>query len=155
MKQETTGEDMTAFEIPIAQGGCLCGAVRFRVTRPLREVINCHCGQCRRAHGNFAAYTAVDSDGLELLRHDGLKWYRSSDSAERGFCKQCGASLFWKPTSRDYVSISAGALDAPTGLRTAAHIFCDDAGDYYEIADQLPRYPGTMGGAKSADQRGG
>lgn len=135
---------MTENPDPVAQGGCLCGSVRYRINSPLREVINCHCGQCRRTHGHYAAYTSVEQKGLDLVRSDGLKWYRSSKSAERGFCRDCGASLFWRRRSGAQVSVSAGTLDPPTRLRTAAHIYCKDAGDYYEISDTLPRHPGTL-----------
>jgi len=69
-----------------------------------------------------------------------LRWY-VADGRERGFCAKCGASLFWRRTGSDQTSISAGTLDAPTGLRTALHIFTDTRGDYYEITDDLPRYP--------------
>jgi hypothetical protein len=61
------------------------------------------------------------------------------------------ASLFWVPEGDDHVAIAAGTLDQPTGLRTVAHIFVADAGDYYTIADGLKTYPGTQSPA-SADK---
>ena len=64
-----------------------------------------------------------------------------ADDRERGFCRRCGASLFWRRSGADRISIAAGTLDGPTGLRTAAHIFVADRGDYYEITDDLPRFP--------------
>ena len=124
----------------VRQGGCLCGRVRYRVDGKLRDVVNCHCTQCRRTHGHFSAYTAAVPDALTLLREDSLKWFRSSENAARGFCSECGASLFWKPASGEYVAIAAGTLDPPTGLRTVAHIFCAHAGDYYDIDDGLPAH---------------
>ncbi len=122
-------------------GRCECGAVRFALRGPPRPVINCHCAMCRRLHGHFAAYTAVAPDALLLVEQRGLRWYRSSDIAERGFCGECGASLFWRPAHGRYVAVAAGALDPPTGLRTAAHIFVADKGDYYDLSDDLPRHP--------------
>lgn len=124
-----------------AAGGCECGAVRYEVRGPLREVINCHCGQCRRTHGHFAAYSAAARADLAIVEDRGLKWYRSSDSARRGFCGECGGALFWDNPGRDHMAIAAGTLTAPTGLKTAGHIFVADKGDYYEIADDLPRWP--------------
>ena len=76
-----------------AAGGCECGAVRYEVRGPLREVINCHCGQCRRTHGHFAAYSAAARADLAIVEDRGLKWDRSSDSARRGFCGGCGGGL--------------------------------------------------------------
>ena len=75
------------------EGGCDCGAVRYQARGPLRDVTNCHCGQCRRTHGHFAAYTNADKDGLSFIEDRGLKWYKSSDFARRGFCGECGASI--------------------------------------------------------------
>ncbi len=66
-----------------ARGGCLCGAVRFELSGPLRPVVACHCGQCRRSHGHYASYTALRRDGLRMLADDGLAWYRSSETARR------------------------------------------------------------------------
>ena len=74
------------------QGACLCGSVRFNLKGELRSVINCHCGQCLHTHGHYAAYTAVEKEKLEFIIDDGLKWYRSSKDARRGFCKECGGS---------------------------------------------------------------
>jgi hypothetical protein len=123
-------------------GGCLCGAIRYVVTGPLREVENCHCSRCRRAHGHVAAYTAAPAGALSLTEQRGLRWY-IADGRERGFCGECGASLFWRRSGSEQTSIAAGTLDAPTGLRTAFHIFTDSKGDYYEITDDLPQYPGS------------
>jgi hypothetical protein len=85
------------------------------------------------------AYTEVASDALSLLEDRGLSWY-VADGRERGFCRECGASLFWRGPEAGRTSIAAGTLDEPTGLRTAAHIFVDSKGDYYEIVDDLPRF---------------
>ena len=131
-----------------ATGGCLCGAVRYRIAGRLREVMNCHCSQCRRTHGHFAAYAAVRSDRLELTEEHGLAWYESSPKAARGFCRSCGASLFWRPGDLDYVAVAAGTLDAPTGLKTVAHIHVADKGDYYEISDDLPQHAAGAGATK-------
>ena len=125
-------------------GGCECGAVRYQVNSVLRDVVNCHCKQCQRTHGNFAAYTAINKEYLSLIKEDGLKWYRSSDHARRGFCKECGASLFWDPLNKEHICIAAGTLDAPTNLTLVRHIFVADAGDYYHLDDELEKLPGSM-----------
>jgi hypothetical protein len=122
-----------------SDGGCLCGAVRYEVRGALRDVVVCHCSRCRRTHGHVGAYTEVASDALRLLEDRGLRWY-VADGRERGFCRECGASLFWRVPGDGPVSIAAGTLDEPTGLRTMAHIFVDSKGDYYEIHDDLPRF---------------
>lgn len=117
-----------------ASGGCLCGAIRYRVDGPLRDVVFCHCSRCRRTHGHFAAYTACARADLELLEARGLRWYES-DERRRGFCAGCGASVFWESEGISRISISAGTFDEPTGLSAGHHIFTADAGDYYELTE--------------------
>jgi len=126
-------------EKKIATGGCLCGAVRYEVQGPLRPVINCHCGQCRRTSGHFVAATAAAPEQLTLIKDDGLRWYHSSALARRGFCHTCGSSLFWDPLDEEktHISIMAGTLDSPTGLETVLNIFTEDAGDYYQLDENL------------------
>jgi hypothetical protein len=124
-------------------GSCLCGAVRFTVAGELRDVVNCHCSQCRRFHGHVGAYTDAPRTALQFSEARGLRWYRSSSFARRGFCGECGSSLFWERLGGDMISIAAGCLDSPTGLKTVRHIFVADQGDYYEITDGLEQIPGT------------
>lgn len=123
---------------PTAAGGCLCGAVRYAVRGPLRDVVVCHCEMCRKAHGHIGAYTAARKDDLSLVEARGLRWYASSSMARRGFCAECGGTLFWEGSGRDTISIAAGTLDGRTGLKTVLQIHMDSAGDYYEIDPRIP-----------------
>jgi hypothetical protein len=129
---------------PPARGRCLCGAVSFAVHGPLREVVICHCSQCRRWHGHVCAASACAREHLVVESDEGLRWFddpRSDAGARRGFCSRCGSSLFWDAPGRATVSIAAGTLEQPTGLRAAAHVYVADAGDYYELPDDnLPRF---------------
>ncbi len=122
------------------KGRCLCGAVAFEITGPLRPAIACHCRQCRVTSGHFWAATSVLDEAMTFERDDGLRWYQSSDTAKRGFCDQCGASLFWKPVGQDRTAIAVGVIEEPTGLALSAHVFVEDKGDYYEIGDGLPQH---------------
>jgi hypothetical protein len=126
-----------------ASGGCLCGAVRYEVRGPLRDVVVCHCERCRRTHGHVAAYSACAAAHLAVHEDGALRWY-VADGRERGFCSRCGASLFWRVAGRDTVSVAAGTLDPPTGLRTVAHIHVRDQSDYYEIAGEGERHAGGL-----------
>ncbi|MDH3586361.1 MAG: GFA family protein [Gammaproteobacteria bacterium] len=123
-------------------GSCLCGAVRFVVNGPLGNVSYCHCSQCRKTSGHFVAAVDCSPGDLQLLEDKGLRWFRSSAIAQRGFCENCGSSLFWRPEHGRHVSIMAGVLDLPTGLQADEHIFVDDASDYYVIDDGLPQFAG-------------
>ena len=68
-------------------GSCLCGAVKFEITGPLRPVIACHCLQCRKQTGSYMSATGVKDRYLKLVETRGLKWYRSSEVARRGFLR--------------------------------------------------------------------
>ena len=125
-------------------GRCLCGEVRFGVRGRLRDLIACHCGQCRRQTGLYYAATNVSDDALEISEDGALKWFKSSDTARRGFCSNCGSALFWKRDGDGYTSILAGSLDEPTGLKISCHIYVADKGDFYEIADGLPQFEHVM-----------
>ena len=122
-----------------ATGGCLCGAVHYELTRPLRDVVVCHCAMCRKTHGHIGAYTSAPKAALRLTESHGLKWYRSSPQIRRGFCSECGASLFWESEDRENISVAAGSLDPPTGLKTALQIYVASAGDYYNVAADIPQ----------------
>lgn len=123
-------------------GGCLCGGVRYRTRGELRDAIACHCSQCRRTSGHYAAMTSVANADLTIMRADTLQWYRSSDSAERGFCRICGGNVFWRPTGEERTAITAGTLDTPTGIKLQEHIFVADKSDYYALDDGLPKKAG-------------
>ncbi|MEE9452770.1 MAG: GFA family protein [Paracoccaceae bacterium] len=118
------------------KGGCLCGAVKYTVNRPLRAVVNCHCGQCRKTSGHYVAATSVARDQIDIT--GAVTWYQSSATARRGFCATCGANLFWDGAGKN-LSIFAGTLDGATRLQTVGNIYVADKGDYYEITDGLPQ----------------
>lgn len=133
-------------------GGCLCGRVRFFTEGPLREVVACHCTQCRRQSGHFYAATGIADDRLRIEGAENITWFKSSPAARRGFCSICGAALFWKYEGESRTSITAGAFDKPSGLKLARHIFCADKGDYYEISDGLPQFEDTCDDLRVADR---
>lgn len=119
---------------PVYRGSCLCGATAFEVHGPLRGVVACHCTQCRKQTGHYLAATSAATADLRMTGDSHHRWYRSSHTARRSFCAQCGSTLFWQAdASPARISIAAGCLDGATGLSTEGHIFCADKGDYYAI----------------------
>lgn len=127
----------------IHRGSCLCGEVVFEVEGPLRDVIACHCTQCRKTSGHYWAATSAPHEWFRLVRDAGLVWYRSSPTAQRGHCGHCGATLFWQPEGEARISFSPGALEGVTGVQTAEHIFTEDGGDYYPESTAPRTAPGA------------
>lgn len=123
-------------------GGCACGGVRYEVNGKLRDIIACHCEQCRRTSGHFVAATACRRAHFRLTMQDTLQWYCAKPDYRRGFCNRCGSSLFFEAISGERVSIAAGTLDCNQGLRVAAHIYTSEAGDYYSIDPAIDSSPG-------------
>ena len=121
------------------RGSCLCGAVSFKVEGELSPPDACHCSQCRKASGHYWASTDVPRDAVTISGEDKLGWFQSSEKVRRGFCKECGSPLFWDAAGRANIAISMGAFEDPTGTHLEKHIFVGDKGDYYDIADGLPR----------------
>ena len=133
------------------QGGCLCGAVRYEVRGPLRDVVTCHCSMCHKLHGGSGPHSKAAREDIVLLEDRGLRWYESSTRARRGFCAVCGSGLFWEPVNQPGTGIVAGTLDQPTGLKTIGHIFVAERCDFTEIAGEAPRFEGSSEGALEGD----
>lgn len=118
---------------------CQCGAVRFEVHEMPSEPTACHCVQCRKQSGHYFASANVKKSSVRFTQAGPLKWFQSSEKIRRGFCADCGSSLFWEPVHRDWTSIALGAFDGATRLQLARHIFVAEKGDYYAITDGLPQ----------------
>ena len=92
--------------------------------------------------GHFFAATAAPQDAFEITEASGLEWYRSSKTSRRGFCRECGSSLFFDHGPDEPIGIAAGSLDDDSALRLAVHIYVDEAGGYYSIGDDAERFDG-------------
>jgi arginase len=133
-------------DLPLT-GGCLCGGVRYELTKPFRRANHCHCSLCRRHSGTFGlSQGRVPRDGFNLLRGEELvQVYRPPQgTAVKAFCSVCGSSLFggtW-PDGPE-VSVRLGSLDGDPGIRPQYHSFTDSKAPWDRLpADGLPRYPG-------------
>ena len=119
---------------------CLCGSIKIKTKGYHRNVSNCHCIQCRKTHGIYGAYSNVKDKDINFINKKNLRWFKSSKSAKRGFCKKCGASIFFKIKNSDNISIAAGMFDKPTKLKTMRNIFVRTKSDFYKITDKLPKF---------------
>lgn len=119
-------------------GGCLCGAVRFLV-RHAGEVVLCHCGMCRRVHGG--PLFAVMCEGEPVFEAGStVGVYRSSEQGERGFCQQCGSTLYFRHRAQDAFAFTAGSFDDQAPMMVTGQIYMDDKPGFYALANDTPRY---------------
>jgi hypothetical protein len=121
-------------------GSCLCGKVRLDIQQLERQVVACHCTQCRKQTGHFVAATRVDNEHLFIDGDEHINWYKSSDDAERGFCKHCGSIMLWRMKDSARTSVMAGCLDGDSGLKIDRHIYVENKGDYYDLESHIPQF---------------
>lgn len=107
----------------VFDGGCHCGAVRFRVTGPVGKILICHCHDCMRTAGLSWAGVDAALDRFDLVKDAGLKWYDSSAIAKRGFCGDCGASLFYQLHAASLIAIAPGMFDQSDQFEVAGQIY--------------------------------
>lgn len=121
-------------------GKCLCGAVSITLNHMRREVDICHCDMCRRTYGSFGAMVA--GDGFSVAGDENVGIYRSSEWAERAFCKTCGSALWYRFSPTDFYSFAAGHFDLPEGLPIKQQIFVEEKPDWYDLAQDSPMKTG-------------
>ncbi len=124
-------------------GGCLCGAVRYRAAAEPRYATHCHCAMCRRSSGApMVTWVAFPTASLTYTL-GAPRLYRSSDTAERGFCAACGSQLTFRyQEGSDEIDISAGSLDDPDAIIAPRdHLWTSSQVAWLKIDDDLVRYP--------------
>lgn len=123
-------------------GGCLCGAVRYRMSGPMRNASICHCSMCRKAGGApYMAFVTVERARLTYLGAE-PRLYRSSDTASRGFCAVCGTALTYEgDTSPEEVDLAIATLDDPAAIPPLDQIFAADAIGWALDLTSLPSHP--------------
>ncbi len=98
-------------------GGCQCGAVRYALLAEPTHPNICYCRMCQKQFGNiFGAFAGVRTDEFEVTRGT-MAWFHSSDSAQRGFCRDCGTPLAYQFRDRPRISVSLGSLDEPERIK--------------------------------------
>jgi hypothetical protein len=116
------GEDFHANEEPGMSavritGGCQCGAVRYALHAQPTNPCICYCRMCQKQFGNlFGSFAGVRTEEFEATRGE-IAWFRSSDDAERGFCRDCGTPLAYRYRDRPRISMALGSLDEPEKIK--------------------------------------
>lgn len=92
-------------------GGCLCGAVRLRLSGPPYNVDYCHCTSCRKHTGApVSVFLDCKAAIVEFTKGE-RALYESSPGVWRGFCAKCGSTLTYE--IEDEIHIHIGAMDRP------------------------------------------
>lgn len=133
------GRNVTKKGVDVPKASCNCGAVRVEVAAPITAPNACHCALCRKQSGHFWASAEFPKSAVTVSGASNVTWYQASEKVRRGFCKTCGCNMFFDPLFQDWTAIAMGAFDGESQARLALHIFTDDKGDYYDIADGLPQ----------------
>ena len=128
------------------EGGCLCGAVRYRVLGKPNWVALCHCRSCRRSCGSVIMTWAGYPAGNYAVIRGSPRRHASSTDVTRGFCGDCGTPLsFESDRWPGEVHITVGSLDRPEDMPPRSHVFTEEQIPWLHIADDLPRFAKTGG----------
>ncbi|MBK7974428.1 MAG: GFA family protein [Deltaproteobacteria bacterium] len=123
----------------VIEGGCLCGAVRYRVTGEPKYRVMCHCESCRRAAGSpVVAWVTFEPANFAFTKGQPVS-YRSSPPVTRTFCGTCGTPLTYVRVDRpDDVDLTTASLDRPGDFPPVAHLWMEDALPWVRFGDELP-----------------
>lgn len=124
-------------------GACLCGAVQFEIHGSIRNIIYCHCSQCRKAQGSaFATNGIVHKDHFKFSQGESeLTAYTASEHQTKYFCKHCGSPIMSQSTNRpDDVRVRLGTIESDIRERPEAHIFITSRANWENVCENLPEY---------------
>ena len=120
------------------KGSCLCGAVKIELPRETTKLGVCHCAMCRKLSGGGALLALHGDSELRATGTEHIGRYKSSDWAERGFCKKCGTPLFYHLTVGSMEHFySSGLFDGDNeGFKITEEIFIDQKPDHIPFLDE-------------------
>jgi hypothetical protein len=124
------------------EGGCLCGAVRYRAYGPAYGITHCHCKTCRRASGApFVTWAGFDTDKITFTKIEPAA-YASSPNVTRTFCDKCGTALTYQRVDvPGSIDVTLGSMDEPETLMPEDHTWTESRLSWIVLDDQLPKYP--------------
>jgi hypothetical protein len=124
----------------IREGGCLCGAVRFKCDGEPINVRICHCRTCQKAMGSpFYARALFAQSALTV--QGATASYGSSDALDRVFCKACGTRLFSWRRNGTAAGVALATFDDRNTFAPTEHIWVSEKMDWVKLEDGLPQYP--------------
>ena len=141
----------------IHEGGCLCGALRYRAAvGDSRTVTHCYCRMCRKATGGtFVTWAEFPAKDFVFTKGQ-PRYFKSSDLAERAFCGTCGYQFTYQAVGEpegisESIWVAVGSTDRPGDIEPTHHIFTDNQLPWLHLDDGLPRWPGQLPWLRSDD----
>ena len=125
------------------KGSCLCGKVQYEITGELQDVLNCHCSMCRKLHASaFRTRAKIETKAWETIQgSEYITFYESSVGEHKGFCSNCGSSLYTKfDAFPDVLGFPLGTLDTDPQIKPERHIFVANKAPWHDITDDLPQF---------------
>ena len=125
------------------QGSCLCGGIRYEVSGEIKSILNCHCSDCRKAHGAaFRTRGAVEACDFQFVAGEELLTrYEHKPGEFRSFCRVCGsgiATFFSDPSIP--IGLVIASLDTKIEHGPTRHVFTSDKAEWHRITDSLPQF---------------
>ena len=127
--------------VELIEGGCLCGAVRYRARGQAYGITHCHCKTCRRASGApFVTWAGFDTDKFTFVKGQPAS-YRSSPNVVRTFCGKCGTALTYQRRNLSAsIDVTLGSMDDPEMMTPQHHTWIEGQLSWIFLDDGLPRY---------------
>lgn len=124
------------------EGGCLCGAIRYRATAPPVSRSICHCRSCRRASGApSVAWSTFHVNSLVFRRGVPMR-FMSSGEVVRTFCGDCGTPLTYRHAQdTDTIDVTTGSLDAPEQFPPTREIWIEHKLPWERLSEATRHYP--------------
>jgi hypothetical protein len=136
-------------------GGCLCGAIRYRVSQPIEKVIACHCTNCQRISGAACSHNAALPTSAVTFTAGTPRRYidtaASGNKLFRFFCEQCGSSLYsQREKMPEALVLKVGTLDEPGDLKLVMNIWTRSARSWIPMDPEVQQYAENRPVAKPA-----
>jgi hypothetical protein len=125
------------------EGGCACGAIRYRLTSAPLFTHCCHCLNCQRQTGSaFAINVLIETDRVELLAGEPqvVPVPRGTKKQKIFRCPTCQVAVFSHYTRRALLFVRAGTLDDPSAVTPDVHIYTRSKLSWVTLPDSVPAF---------------
>ena len=127
------------------KGSCLCKSISFEIINECRYSVLCHCTMCQKSNAEFSNYTKVQKENIKFLNKKNFKWFFSSKNYKRGFCNNCGSSLFFQSRhSENEISVSTGSLNSKIPVK--GHIYYKDKKSNITFSNKYKKFSNSAKG---------